>query len=362
MRLVIRNLGIMLFLCLSLLTCRYLPYDKGEELAAQLASTLTLEGTISPFFLSNLCYNSGKEGLTFIPEKESYSSGFIADWVNDGHVRLWYVWNNAGSYSVSPQSLDFYANNPPSSRPNWFAETISGAPGYLFYCHYNYDSMGSQTASYNIIHFDMPSNAWPLPMPESDFISKVGGGASAINGAFIHPETGLLYVLYTTGSYFAEANFTIDMTGLSNRQPTRSSSPANSDSIKSDFFYSYDPDSTTAVVSYYVSGTLHNLTWQGTSPAVASPFPANRPLSRILSNKNLLSFDGTMCYGYNLAGSGIYEFPTGDMRLIYEKQDSVSLKYILVYSIANRISSNGNNCDATYAADVYSYPTADLNY
>jgi hypothetical protein len=361
-------IGIIVLLCFFLLTCRYLPYDKGLELGAQLIKNLKYEATIGPLSIPDLCYHQDDGALYFMPDKDSYSSGYIIHSNPDGHTDFWYVWNNPTSHGISQNPYHIYVTYASADKPNFFVETMADYPGNIIYVRFNCDSMGNQsTVEYQVIHYDTMANTWYATGENglANAISTRIGGQPLINvnGVFINPVNNKFYALCKDSAGFVEAACTIETNGVTVATRTRSSSPADSTPLK-DLWYNYDPapGSTKAVISYIGPDGLHNLSWEGTSPGTAAQFPVDKPLFRILSNGNLLSFDNYMCYAYNLQGNKIYEFPTGNVRFIYEKTDPATGKLTMVYSIFTADFQNGDNCKGNYSFTVYSFLTEDLNY
>jgi hypothetical protein len=350
--------------------CRYLPYNKDIELAMATIPKLKLEATINQVSIPNLCFSSNSsDRLFFIPDKASYSSGFIVRWNDSGNADFWYYANDGVSNSaIGPRPI--HVNGASPYKPNVFAETISVTSpattnGYLLYLSYDYDSSSKQTVAFKILHYTPPPVQLLFETGVDDFSASIGGTVAAVNSAFINPIDNRFYVLCTENSpglHYSEvvSPINVDGSGLGPWTPTRSVN-ASPTPVLNDFFYSYDIASNKSVISYATSAGFQSFWWNNTTNAA---FPADRPPLKILSNSNLLSADANMIYGYDLNGNYLYKFPTGALRYVFEKKDATG-EFVMVFSLVSAQFDNGKSCDGKYTFYVYSYPTknvASLNY
>jgi hypothetical protein len=358
---------------LFIFACRYLPFDKNLELAAGTISKLNLESTIGPVQIADFCYDPNSKKVLFMPDKQNYVTGYVILTSADGSAIAEYLYRDAFNNVRLSAQHSFYVRNSSPYKPNAFVETLPGAgnESYLFYVLFDWDTTVVPAVphpAYNILFLN-GSSLGSVYATDMNLISDyLGAQAVVVNGAFIHPSNNQLYLLFTnTTGNFAEVNASVNTGGPGTSSITRSVSPPNFDPVLAkpyalDLFYSYDPATSKSFISYARTDGIQNYWWNS---AAANKYSDAYPRVRILSNGNLLSIDNGMMYGFDQAGRQLYKFPLGDLRYIYEKLDSVSGEYKMVFELTTVAYSNHDSCNASYTFQVYSYPTqkvASLNF
>jgi hypothetical protein len=362
---------VMVTVCLVMFTCRYLPYDEKILYAMGTIEKLTLESTIGPFQIDNLCFYPDSERLTFIPDKEINTSGFLIKSRSDGSVEFRYVQQNETTLIVTPSLTMFVSMNHPL-KPNGYAETITGSPGRLFYITYDYDYHPEMTPEPSpspsprcgVISYDGSTNISKIG--ENDLIMSIQSAVQAvtINGAFISPFDNRLYILATDMSWnYREVNCNIDQNGsLNGVVSTRSAGdvPKNAQPILYDMFYNYNISSRWSVISFLTENGIRNESW-GDNQLTTSKFPVQGEVfGRTLSNGNLLGFEKNACTGYDFKGNRLYRFPTGDLRFVYERKDPETGEYRMIFTFI-MVESYHNSCNQTLTIYVYSQPTSKVD-
>lgn len=338
---------------LLLFTCRYLPFDRDLEMTAFALSKLKLENTVGPLDLGS-CVDDNVR-FYFMPDKDAFSSGFIVIGNVYGQIGILYRYPD-GSFSSSIPPFQLSGASP--YKPNVLIEPLSGEPGVLLLILYNYVS-GNQEPRYRVLRAQpLPSHTLEESVGETDLLPMLPG-ATAVNGAFIHPSNNRLYLLYTDNGVpkrFQESNAIVTSSGIGTRTTTRPSSPPNPYWDR-DLFYSYDPSTTRSFITYALPDGFHNGWWDNTN---YNTFSDPYPRVRILSNGNLVSFDKGILYCYSQGGAQVYRIPVGELNYLYEFYRTADSQYYMVFSLAQITYPYDDKCKPSVTFRVYSYPTKDI--
>jgi len=344
---------------------------------------LKLEAKIGPITIPDLCVSNGNNNLVFIPDKylnlhdnSYFTSGFITDWSDNGYLYIWYYPNNGASNSaIGKQSINI--SSASLNNPNFLVETVTGTSpsqhnGFLFYLNYNEDA-GVQNPNFGVISYqeslNPPSLANPSQHPLRDFL---GGVDDSVYSAFISQIDNRLYIICSQNNF---GNCTEDNCQIFPESGFISTSVQTRPFISSlslpshDLYYCYDArigiTNPKSIISYSSGSGFQSNWWDAAHSAVTISVPVNKPLSKILSNSNLLSIDSKMMYGFDINGNSLYKFPTGALHYVFEKYDLTTGEGKMIFTIVSAQFDNYSSCDGKYTIFVYSYPTKDiakLNY
>jgi hypothetical protein len=369
----------LLALAAFLAACSLPPYNEQLSLAQVTRSKLGQPiNRIGPVY-AQLDDNARDAQFYFLPDRNdlgTMAGGFLVAEASYG-LRAWYLayWSSYGSLG---DSKAVGLENSSGTTNNFLLQPIRSASGASLNLVRYLPSSGYLDNDLVLIRANDPSMV-SLMSTLRLAIDCFGNPNLVAAGSSIYPmdsaATGdLQYFLgYATdvGSYIEIECPTSDGLGLELPALGTISSDFTLSPLPPDLrnvFYGHAKSTGLSYLSYWSSASGRYLTYSWTPTTYSGMDPSDLKLlsgvkgriDAVLSNGQLLSFDGGACTVYGPAGLKLFAFPLGGLKFCYERYtgstpDTATLYFSLAYWLYGR----DEKPDQLYV-EVYAIPTANL--